>query len=304
MIAMPLPICIRLSVGQGPVSLPICFIITAKILSMEIKQINFSLLTAVCIFLFFTSVLHAQVGLSVSPPRVYYTLGEGESGSQKVLVSNLSKEHMLNISFTFGDWKYDDRGNNLMFPPDTLDNSCASWLSLPGGTYINLEPAESREIDLMMTVPSILQETDNVQTAMLYVTQMNPVDGVDAKGAAIKINVRQGIKIYRKGLQPETKQLEIVNMTLDRERDIIGLEFINSGNAWVNGTLKATLFNRATGKEIALDETVYYTMPGDRRLMDIPLKDKPEKGEYTATVMLDYGDDNTLEAAELEFTYE
>ncbi len=271
---------------------------------MEIKQINFSLLTAVCMLLFSTTVLHAQVGLSVSPPRVYYTLGEGESGSQKVLVSNLSKEHMLNLSFTFGDWKYDDRGNNLMFPPDTLDNSCASWLSLPGGTYINLEPGESREIDLMMTVPSILQETDNVQTAMLYVTQMNPVDGVDTQGAAIKINVRQGIKIYRKGLQPETKQLEIVNMTFDRERDIIGLEFINSGNAWVNGTLKTTLFNRTTGKEIALDETVYYTMPGDRRLMDIPLKDKPEKGEYTATVMLDYGDDNTLEAAELEFTYE
>ena len=93
-------------------------------------------------------------------------------------------------------------------------------------------------------------------------------------------------------------------MTLDRERDIIRLEFINSGNSWVNGTLKATLFNRTTGKEVSLDETVYYTMPGDHRLMDIPLREKPEKGDYTATVMMDYGDRNTLEAAELEFSYE
>ena len=175
---------------------------------MEYKRFTSSLLAAISLLLFSASVLHAQVGLSVSPPRVYYTLGEGESGSQKVLVSNLSKEHMLNLSVTFGDWKYDDRGNNLMFPPDTLENSCVSWLSLPIGTYMNLEPGESREIDVMMTVPAILQQADNVQTAMLYVTQMNPVDGVDAQGAAIRINVRQGIKIYRKGLQPETKQLE------------------------------------------------------------------------------------------------
>ena len=271
---------------------------------MEYKRFTSSLLAAISLLLFSASVLHAQVGLSVSPPRVYYTLGEGESGSQKVLVSNLSKEHMLNLSFTFGDWKYDDRGNNLMFPPDTLDNSCVSWLSLPIGTYMNLEPGESREIDVMMTVPAILQQADNVQTAMLYVTQMNPVDGVDAQGAAIRINVRQGIKIYRTGLQPETKQLEIVNMTLDRERDIIGLEFINRGNIWVNGTLKATLFNRTTGRETTLDETVFYTMPGDHRQMDIPLKEKPGKGDYTATVILDYGDDSTLEAAELEFGYE
>lgn len=30
MIAMPLPICFRLSVGQGPISISICFVITAK----------------------------------------------------------------------------------------------------------------------------------------------------------------------------------------------------------------------------------------------------------------------------------
>jgi hypothetical protein len=29
-----------------------------------------------------------------------------------------------------------------------------------------------------------------------------------------------------------------------------------------------------------------------------------EKGEYIATVMLDYGDETILEAAELEFSYE
>lgn len=249
-------------------------------------------------------MLRAQVGLSVSPPRVYYTLGAGESATQQILVNNTSKQHALDLSITFGDWIYDGNGNNIMLPPDTLQNSCAAWLSLPEGTYVTLEPAESRNITLVMTVPAGIGAEENVQTAMLYVTQMNPVDGVDAKGAAIRINVRQGIKIYRKGPRAEQKKLEIVNMSLDRENNIIGLLFHNKGNIWVNGILKTTLFNRTTGKEVSLGESEFYTMPGDRREIGIPIEGSLEKGDYTATVILDYGDETTLEAAELEFSHE
>lgn len=256
---------------------------------------------------FFVSVfqpLFSQVGLSVSPPRVYYSLNPGETGSQKVLVSNVSKEHSLNLSFTFGDWQYDSYGNNLMLPPDSLDNSCAGWLSLPGGTYMTLEPGENREIDLGMTVPVELNDDANVQAAMLYVTQMNPVDGVNAQGAAIRINVRQGIKIYRKGSAPETKKVEIENLTYDKEANSLVLTFGNEGNIWINGRVSTSLFNESSGKESNIEAIDFYTMPGDRRIMRIPFPHEPEKGRYTATVMLDYGDRATIEAAELQFSYE
>jgi P pilus assembly chaperone PapD len=256
------------------------------------------------LFLTVSQTLFSQVGISVSPPRVYYTLNPGETGSQKVLISNVSKEHPLNLSLTFGDWKYDAYGNNLMFPPDSLDNSCASWLSLPGGTYLTLEPGENREIDLTMAVPAGIGSDANVQTAMLFVTQMNPVDGVDAQGAAIRISVRQGIKIYRKGNAPEVKKIEIENLAYDKENNSLVLTFSNVGNIWINGSVNASLFNQTTGKESNIEAIDFYTMPGDRRIMNIPLQHALEKGKYTATVMLDYGDETTIEAAELEFTYE
>lgn len=268
------------------------------------KQQRFFLLLFTTIVSHYSLMLQAQVGLSVSPPRVYYTLGAGESGTQQILVNNTSKQHSLDLSITFGDWKYDENGNNIMLPPDTLHNSCASWLSLPEGTYITLEPGESRNISLLMTVPSGIDADDNVRTAMLYITQMNPVDGVDARGASIRINVRQGIKIYRKGLQPEQKQLEIVQMSLDREKKMIGLDFHNNGNIWVNGLLKTTLFNRTIGEEVSLGEIEFYTMPGDHRKVGIPIKELLGKGDYTATVILDYGDETALEAAELEFSHD
>lgn len=263
-----------------------------------------SLLLFVGFILIIPSSVFSQVGISVSPPRVYYSLNPGETGSQKVLVSNISKEHSLNLSLTLGDWEYDRYGNNLMFPPDSLDSSCAGWMSLPGGMYITLEPGEKREIDVTMAVPIEVDRDDNVQTAMLFITQMNPVDGVDAQGAAIRINVRQGIKIYRKGNVPEIKKVEIENLGYDKETNSLLLLFNNDGNIWINGHVSTSLFNQNTGQELNIESIDFYTMPGDRRIMQIPIGHELEKGRYTATVMLDYGDRTTVEAAELQFSHE
>src|SRR5690554_4160154 len=256
------------------------------------------------LFIATTNIASAQVGLSVSPPRVYYSIAEGESGTQNLLINNISKDHPIDLAITFGDWEYDEYGNNVMFPPDSLENSCASWHSLPEGTYLTLQPGESREVEVIMSVPSIVPSGDNVQTAMLYVTQMNPVDGVDAQGAAIRINVRQGIKVYRKGSVPEVKRVEIENLQYDKEDGALRLTFRNTGNIWINGEINTTLFNQSTGKELSLETADFYTMPGDLRLMHIPLGVELEKGTYIATVMIDYGDVTTIEAAELQFSYE
>lgn len=250
-----------------------------------------------------TSVL-SQVGISVSPPRVYFTLNQGESESQKILISNVSKENSLNLALTLGDWEYDSFGNNVMLPPDSLENSCANWLNIPSGTYLTLEPGEHREIDVTMSAPAEIGRDWNVHSAMLYVTQMNPVDGVDTQGAAIKVSVRQGIKIYRKGKVAENKQIEIENLAYDKDNNSLLLLFNNIGNIWLNGHVNAVVFNQATGKELTIESVDFYTMPGDIRSMRIPLQHVLDKGRYTVTVMLDYGDLSTVEAAELQFTHE
>ena len=256
------------------------------------------------LFIAATEIASAQVGLSVSPPRVYYSIAAGESGVQRVLINNISKEHPLDLAITLGDWEYDEYGNNVMFPPDSLENSCASWLTLPEGTYLTLQPGERREVEVIMNVPRGIPSDNNVQTAMLYVTQMNPVDGVDAQGAAIRINVRQGIKIYRRGLVANRRVLEITDMTFNRESKNIVLAFNNNGNIWTDGVIKTTIFNRSTGKEVALNDTPFFTMPGNSRKVMIAPGDALDKGDYIATVILDYGDETILEAAELEFRHE
>lgn len=263
-----------------------------------IKNILFTFL-----FILLSQTLFSQIGISVSPPRLYYNLNQGETGSQRVLVSNISENHSMSLSITFGDWKYDDYGNNVMLPPDSLDISCASWLSVAEGTYITIEPGENREIELSMSVPNGGLRR-SVNTAMLYVTQMNAVDGVDADGAAIKVNVRQGIKIYHSERRTSNKKIEIVALSFNNENNGLLLGFNNSGDIWANGTVNTSLFNQSTGKEITLEETIFYTLPDDERTMLIPFGKTIDKGEYIATIIIDYGDDIPLEAAELAFSHE
>ena len=262
---------------------------------------NFVLITS--LFLVISQAMFSQIGISVSPPRLYYNLNPGETGSQRVLVSNISSEHVMSLSITFGDWKYDNYGNNVMLPPDSLDFSCASWLSIGEGTYITLDPDENREVELSMSVPSG-GNLSPVNTAMVYVTQMNAVDGVDADGAAIKVNVRQGIKVYHNESSASIKKIDIVALSYDAENNGLLLGFNSSGNIWANGTVNTSLFNRSTGEEIGLEETIFYTLPGDERTMLLPFGEDLDKGDYIATIIIDYGDDNALEAAELLFSYE
>jgi len=64
------------------------------------------------------------------------------------------------------------------------------------------------------------------------------------------------------------------------------------------------LVNTENGNKVSLDQIIFYTMPGNKREVIIPLPATLSKGKYTASVMIDYGDNNNLELAELNFTHE
>lgn len=250
-------------------------------------------------------MLHAQTGLSVTPPRVYYETNLGENGTQEITVSNVSKSNTLDLAISMGDWEYDAKGNNTMFPADNLATSCASWVSIQEDqNYFSLQPGESKKIAISLTVPQTLSEDIPVHTAMLYVTQMNPIDDVSKDGANMKISVRSGIKIYHRTQETKHKKIEIQNMMFEKETNHIAIQFENQGNTWTDGILYPELLNTETGKKTTLEHLIFYTMPGNSRETTIALPQELENGNYVATIIIDYGNDSNIEMAELTFTYE
>jgi hypothetical protein len=105
-------------------------------------------------------------------------------------------------------------------------------------------------------------------------------------------------------LEAKNKKLEIQNLLFNKETKNINLHFENLGNVWADGIIYPELLNTQTGKKTTMDHIIFYSMPGDFRETDIVLPENLESGKYIATILIDYGDDNTIEMAELSFTYE
>lgn len=252
------------------------------------------------------ATVKAQTGISISPPRIYYAIGPGQSQTEKVLVSNPSVDYTLELGVSFEDWAYNEFGDNLMYEPGTLSTSCAAWIAVPEA-YFSLAPGESKELDVQMTMPADYRnDTVPVHTAILYVTQLNPRDGVDQEGANIKIAVRTGIKLYQRmpgGNRPDLDITDFKYDTADNERGLV-LFFDNISNTWADGRISLELLNQSTGTKTVLPDVTFYSMPGDRRQQYLALPNDLESARYIATAIVNYGDTNTVKIAELEFRHE
>jgi len=257
-------------------------------------------------FILFQLTAWAQTGVSVSPPRLYYENGSGQSTTQKVMVTNVSTSNSLDLAVSLGDWEYDLYGENIMHDAQTLPVSCTAWVTIKKeDSYFSLKPGEKKEVEVTLTAPNMPVDTLSVHTAMLYVTQMNPIDDTDAKGSNIKVSIRSGIKLFHKNPGLKKRKLEIKDVVFRKETHDIGLLFENLGNIWTDGKIFLDVLNPQTGKKEHTSTTVFYSLPGNKRSMTFSLPKTLEKGvKYIGTILIDYGDERALEMAELKFTYE
>ncbi|MCQ4036122.1 fimbrial biogenesis chaperone [Kaistella montana] len=245
----------------------------------------------------------AQTSLEVTPPRNYFSSAAGESTTKKIIVTNSSKKNALTLTISFNDWKYDEHGSNIMAEPESFPNSCSNWISVQPQSYFSLEPGESKEVEVTVTPPATRTDTLNVHTAMLFITQTNPIDSYNENGALIKVSLRNGIKIYHNYNTPTHSDVEFTNFIFDKKFNKLELAIENKGNIWTDGPIATELINQSDGKKYQLEDQIIYTMPGDQRSVLIPLPKDLKPGKYIATSTFSYGDD-TIKMAELTFIHE
>lgn len=257
------------------------------------------------IFCFFILQANAQTGISVSPPRIYFDSNSGTSTTQQISVTNVSEKNSLDLAVSLGDWEYDEKGENMMYSANTLANSCASWITVKNNdNYFSLKPGEKKELEITVTPPKVPTDTLTSHTAVLYVSQMNPVDDFDSKGANIKVSIRSGIKIFHRFPQSLIRKIEIEDLKYNQSINKLNLKFRNQSKLWVDGKISGEVINTRTGKKTVLETIVFYTLSGNLRTLSIPVLEVLDKGSYNASIIIDYGDSSQLEMAELNFNYE
>lgn len=252
--------------------------------------------------------LQAQVNINTSPPRLYYMTAAGSSSTQHISIANRSNKP-LELVVSLSDWNYDSAGSNHFYEPGKLDISCANWVTFSPGPYLTLAPQEQTVIAVTMSPPAGADLTDiPVRTAMVFVTQLNATPATAADGASVKIALQVGTKLYHSFFEKNNPSVEITNFMdqpagADSSAAQQRLELVveNNGRGWVEGNIKTELLNQKTGKKTRLEEMPLYSLPGDKRKVDINLPATLEGGLYTATAIISYGKKNEPEIAELEF---
>ncbi len=254
------------------------------------------------IFCSFTQA-NAQAGITASPTRLYFKPGAKQE--QTVMVTNPHKDKSLEVGVAINDWGYDSLGNNMSYEAGTLPYSCAKNVKVLPGSYFTLAPGETKELSI--TVGGVPEDKSvPVRTAMMYLTQLNPGDAKSENGAAIKVTVRMGIKIYYTSLATSKPNMEISNfITRQEDGKINGMKLYvdNNGDMWLNGNIHYDLLNKETGKKYQIAPIEFYSLPGDKRMFESELPAAMDKGKYTATAIVNYGSNDELKIAELDFTY-
>lgn len=256
------------------------------------------------ILLLTSRFLEAQMGLGVTPPRNYYTSAAGVPTANKVTISNSSKNVPLVLTVSLSDWKYDINGSNVMGKAGEFSNSCAPWVQVKPQSYFTLAPGESKEIEVTVTPPARTADSPDVHTAMLFITQTNPVDSYNDNGALVKVSMQSGIKLYHRYNTPANPSIEFTEYRFNKETKNLELALENNGNIWTDGTVATELVNLNTGTKHKLEDQIIYTLPADKRKVTVALPKGLKPGKYTASSVISYGDDDTIKMAELAFVYE
>ncbi|QBQ40077.1 hypothetical protein E2P86_02480 [Sphingobacterium psychroaquaticum] len=265
-------------------------------------------IATVLFFLLISLSTFAQTGLSVGPPRLYFVSNSGQNQSLSVEVTNPSKDYTLELAASMEDWEYNEYGDNILKPKGTLKTSCANWVSV-SEPFFALKPGESKRLQVNIMVPPnvVYQDSLPVHTAMLFISQLNPKEGNQREGANIRIAVRSGVKIYHRFTGMDKPDLEITDfkyLAPDSVNKYIELSYDVTGNVWLEGQMRVEFINQETGKKTLLDNLAFYALPGDHRKQYVQVPKDLAKGNYVASAMLFYGNQQQVKAAELEFKHE
>ena len=269
---------------------------------------NFILWLSVLIFVITGGLPNSSTygqGMATNPPRLYFTAPPGGNETQKLTIMNTG-QMPLELGISIGDWDYDSLGNNRLYDAGSLTTSAADWIRIFPSSYLVLQPGERKDLEVTLTPPADTGRIVPVHTAMIFLTQLNPVSSQIVQGANIKINIRSGTKVYHSFFPGNTRDIEITDFkkTAPVHADsaaLLELALTVDGKLWVEGHVRMELLNMQSGEKTRLPDIRFYALPGDIRIVRTELPVHLPAGRYTVTAQISFGKRDELKVAELEF---
>jgi len=251
--------------------------------------------------LIFISLHVSAQKISIQPSILEFHVMPGVTESQVIRISNNS-DAKVSFQAYLADWLRDSTGAHHYYKPDTLDRSCAAWMSTDKN-FIEVDPGKSAELLVRLKAPLDINLVKQMKWAMLFLQSAEEQDSADRKNkqfnTKIKELLRVGVHIYQ--TPPSVTQMSAKAVTLkpvDTAKNAYDFFMINTGETMLQCKAHLELTNIETGGVFKLDKIEFPVFPEGKRTVRFTIPASIPKGKYSGLAILDIGEDASLEAIE------
>jgi len=244
--------------------------------------------------------VQAQSAAVVDPPSVVHRAQPGDTVEGVVRLTNLG-DATLPLRLYLSDWSFDDVGNFTFSEVGSSARSSSDWISY-APTALELPPNGSEVVRYEVTVPA--DAPPGTHWSVLF-AESEPADPEPGQPAA-SISVRVGHIVYV-NIAPLESAGAVLGIFGEPPRTYtdayrLFVQYANTGNA-AQGVEGELIVRNELGEaviETAIDRQV--VLPESARVLQINLVGPLPAGNYTALVVLDYGDADLEVAGTHDFT--
>ncbi|AEV17192.1 MAG: hypothetical protein NZ846_01040 [Thermus sp.] len=242
----------------------------------------------------------AQSTLGVEPPVLLKEAKPGDTLTHTLLVHNVGTRP-VRVRVSLGDWTYDPMGRIQFLPVGALKESASPWATFSPAEF-TLEPKQSRPVTYTLTVPRDATPGSHWGILFLEAEDPNPPPGIPL--ATFRVRMAHVFYVNIPPLRTAGRITGIVPSAPKGPQDPFrfAIQYQNTGNTAqkLSGRFEVRDPSGRKVAEVAIEEEV--VLPGQVRILPVSLVGPLPAGNYTALVVLNYGDPERDVAADLPFT--
>ena len=254
-----------------------------------------------------------ETGVAISPSTLRFNVKPGTLQTKTIKVTNDTKK-----KFTF-QLAFQDFGPSADEHSDQAISKYSMYAlskyTIITPTVLEIGPRQTKSITVTVDIPA----GDSMNVSMWTILDIDqvldreklelPNISENSIGMGVKNSFGFGVNIYQNppGVQPNN--IEIVKMSFlkddkNSKANKIFMQAKNAGNGIGYCLYYLELTNLVTGKQIKLKVKQFSIFPGYVKDFVFELPADLDKGPYSALAVIDFGNKEELQTAELEFKIE
>lgn len=261
-----------------------------------------------------SGIQNEGAGVAISPSTIKFNASPGAVMTRTLKISNDTKRD-YNFQLFFQDYKSEGLSGAETVPLKGYRHSLSRYVVV-SPSFVELKAGQFKVVTITLNVPFADSNAIAMWTQLIIdqVFERKPLETPKSDKSTIGFGITSGIGFGVKILQnpPNVKStnVEITQLKYQqadktkKKNGCLLMRVRNAGDGVGYCLYYIELTNLATGRQSKVKVKQFSVLPGDERELKFELGKEFVSGNYSAVAVLDFGDAETLQTAEIEFRHE